>query len=121
MNEVYGYEGFNILQEELESIIKEVENVQDVLEVGAKEFVKDLSKLTKPYSEIHKPGYTHLIDTFSYRKVPKNEIEVGWGKYYGRIVEYGSKKMKSRSHLRPTFEKNKEKYYKLMLNKIGLN
>ena len=54
--------------------MKNVENPTDILEVGAKEFVNDLLKLTKPMSQIRKSGYTHLIDSFAYR-VKKDEVE----------------------------------------------
>ena len=56
-----------------------------------------------------------MIDTFNYRKT-KKDIEVGWGKYYGRMVEDGTKKSKAKPHMYPTLKKNKEKYYKKMLN-----
>lgn len=110
------YDGFNELMEELQGYITNVENSEDIIEIGAKEFVKDLKKLTKPISQIQKSGYTHLIKTFSYRQKGK-EFEVGWGKYYGPMVENGTKKMGSRTHLRPCFERNKEKYYSLMFEK----
>ena len=42
------------LQKELEDIIKNVQSVDSILEVGAKEFVKDLLKLPKPKSRIVK-------------------------------------------------------------------
>ena len=62
------YDGFAELMEDLERYITKVENSEDIIEVGVKEFLKDLKKLTKPMSQIHKSGYTHLIHTFSYRK-----------------------------------------------------
>lgn len=120
-NEVYGYDGFQELSKMLEECIDKVENVVDVLEIGAKEFVNDLLKLPKPMSQIRKAGYTHLIRTFSYRKKEK-EIEVGWGKYYGPMVENGTKNMKeSHPHVSPLWEKNKEKYYKAMITKLSLS
>lgn len=112
------YEGFDELGKELELYLKNVENVQDILEVGAKEFTNDLLKLPKPKSNIRKSGYTHLVDSFSYRKVDNNEVEVGWGKYYGRMVEYGTSKMKAQPHLRPTWERNKNRYYEKMIKKL---
>ena len=99
--------------------MKNVENPTEVLEVGAKEFVNDLLKLTKLMSQIRKSGYTHLIDSFAYR-VKKDEVEAGWGKYYGPMVERGTTKMNEQPHLYPLWDKNKEKYYKLMLTKLGL-
>lgn len=107
------YNGFDELMKDLEGYIAKVEKSEDIIEVGVKEFVKDLRKLTKPMSQIRRSGYTHLIRTFSYRKKGK-EFEVGWGKYYGPIVENGTNKMTARTHLRPCFERNKEKYYSKM-------
>lgn len=108
------------LQKELEQIIKNVSDTESILIIGAEEFVKDLLKLSKPKSKIKATGYTHLVDSFSYRKSKRHngEIEVGWGKYYGPMVENGTKLMDSQPHLKPTFNKNKEKYYKSMIDKI---
>ena len=103
----------------MQEYIKNIENPTKILLVGAEEFVKDLSKLTKPMSQIKKSGYTHLIDSFTYR-VKKDEVEAGCGKYYGPMVEHGTTKMNKQSHLYPLWNKNKEKYYKLMLAKLGL-
>lgn len=118
-NEVYGYSGFEALSEILEKYANKADNFIDVLEVGAKEFVNDLLKLPKPMSKIRKAGYTHLIRSFAYKK-RKDEVEVGWGKYYGPMVEHGTKKMDENPHVYPLWDKNKEKYYKTMLTKLGL-
>ena len=116
---VYGYSGFEDLSSILENYIDKVDNVGDVLEAGAKEFVKDAIKLPKPISKIRKAGYTHLVHSFSYR-VKKKEVEVGWGKYYGPMQEHGTINMDANPHLYPLFNKNKEKYYKTMLTKLGM-
>ncbi len=92
----------------------------DVLELGAKEFVSDLLKLPKPISNIRKAGYTHLINSFAYRKKDK-EVEAGWGKYYGPMVENGTEKMDANPHVYPLWDKNKERYYKTMITKLGLS
>lgn len=119
-NKAYGFDGFQDLSKMLEDCINKVENVVDILEVGAKELVNDALKLPKPMSKIRKAGYTHLVNSFSYRK-KNNEIETGWGKYYGPMVENGTVKMNARPHLYPLWEKNKEKYYKTMITKLGLS
>lgn len=93
------------------------QNVLDAEEAGAKEFVSDLLKLPKPRSEVRKAGYTHLVNTFAMERA-NGEIEVGWGKYYGPMVEHGTKKMAAKAHLKPLFERNKEKYYRKMTEKI---
>lgn len=118
-NETYGYEGFQDLANIIEYYAKGADNFIDVLEVGAKEFVNDLLKLPKPMSKIKKAGYTHLVNCFAYRK-KKAEVEVGWGKYYGPMVEHGTEKMDENPHVYPLWDKNKEKYYKTMLTKLGL-
>ncbi len=114
-----GYEGFSALAEQLEFYMKGAENSMEILNDGAEAFLNDLNKLAKPISHIRKSGYTHLIDSFAIDSNDK-EIVVGWGKYYGRMVELGTKKMDARPHMYPLWDKNKEKYYKLMLTKLGL-
>ena len=111
------FNGFEELMNEFQGYITKVEEPVEILEVGAKSFVNDLKKLPRPISKIRKTGYTHLIDTFAYKKLSK-ENEVGWGKYYGRMVENGTKKMTARPHLNPCFERNKDKYYRQMYMKI---
>lgn len=117
-NKTYGFDGFDELSKIIENYANETKNVVDVLEDGVKEFVTDLLKLPKPISKIKKAGYTHLINTFSYKR-KKDEVEVGWGKYYGPIVEKGSIKMSAQPHMYPLWDKNKEKYYKKMLSELG--
>jgi hypothetical protein len=118
-NEVYGYSGFEAMSEILEKYIDGADNAVDVLETGAKEFVGDLLKLPKPISKIRKSGYTHLIKCFAYKKKNK-EVEAGWGKYYGPMLEHGTVKMNAQEHLFPVWDRNKEKYYKKMLTKLGI-
>ena len=112
------YEGFELLEKELEECIQKIEKPIEVLEIGAREFTQDLLRLPKPMSKIKKAGYTHLVRTFSY-KIGKNEIMIGWGKYYGPMVENGTIKMNARPHMTPLWETNKEKYYSKMIAKIG--
>ena len=118
-NEVYGYSGFEAMSEILEKYIDGADNAVDVLEAGAKEFVSDLLKLPKPISKIRKSGYTHLIKCFAYKKKNK-EVEAGWGKYYGPMLEHGTVKMNAQEHLYQVWDRNREKYYKKMLTKLGI-
>ena len=118
-NKIYEYDGFKDLADIVEKYIDNAENFIEVLELGASEFVNDLLKLPKPMSKIRKAGYTHLINSFSYKK-KENEIEVGWGKYYGPMVEHGTQKMDEKPHVYPLWNRNKGKYYKTMLTKLGL-
>lgn len=113
-------DGFDELMAYLEECTRNMndENIEKVLEVGASQLVCDLMKLPKPISEIRKPGYTHLIKTFSYRK-NKGQVEVGWGKFYGPMVEGGTIKSKANPHLNPLFDKNKNRYFTAMTKAIG--
>ena len=70
----------------------------------------DVRKLPKPRSKMTGSGYTHLLDTVTTRRT-KGEIEVGWGKYYGPMVENGTVRADAVPHVMPTFQKNKQKYY----------
>lgn len=116
--EIYtdGFDEFSKMLEEFKKRT-EVKNVTKVLEIGARQLVEDARALPRPRSQINTPGYTHLLDTMTY-KVAGEEVEVGWGKYYGSMVENGTTRMKGTEHLRPTFNRNKEKYYKNMQKAI---
>ena len=107
------FAGFDDFSSLLEKYIGKVEkeNVMKVLEVGAEELARDVRALPKP----RRPGggYTHMLDSVTTKRRGE-EVEVGWGKYYGPFVERGTKKMNSQPHMRPTFERNKEKYYDKM-------
>lgn len=110
-------EGLAEFQEVMEKYIDAAgdDNVVQALKVGADQFVQDLLKLPKPKSRIHASGYTHMVDVFADR-INGKEVEVGWGKYYGPMVEHGTVKMRAQPHLKPTYRKNAEKYYKTMTN-----
>lgn len=113
----YG-DGFDALEKLLGEYSEKADNVIEILEVGAREFVNDARKLPRPRSMIKRPGYAHLIDTIAYQR-NKDEVEVGWGKYYGPMVEKGTRKMKGTPHIKPLFNGNREKYYKKMIERIG--
>lgn len=113
------YDGFQDLADIIQYYAKGAENAMEGIEEGAKQFVNDLLKLPKPISKIRKAGYTHLINSFAYRN-NKKEIEVGWGKYYGPMVEHGTVNMDANPHVYPLWDRNREKYYKTMLTKLGI-
>lgn len=117
MNDFYEDEGFDALQKLLDGYDIKEEAVLAGLEKGAEQFAADIRKLPKPRSQIAKAGYTHLLDTVTHKRTNK-DVEVGWGKYYGPMVEHGTTKMRGASHIQPTFERNKEKYYKIMTQNI---
>lgn len=114
-NEFYSDESFDEFTKMLEEYADKADkdNVLNALEKGAEEFIKDIRSLPKPRSNIAKSGYTHLLDTVTYKK-GKDEIETGWGKYYGPMVERGTGKMKGVQHMSPTFARNQKKYYGIM-------
>lgn len=111
-----GFEGLEELLKEYSKKISDTELVE-TLSIGANLFVKDLKKLAKPRSKISASGYTHLVDSFKTRKTEKT-VEVGWGKFYGSFVERGTKKMGAQPHLEPTFDSNKELYYRAMIEHV---
>lgn len=113
------FEGFMNFAKVLNEYADTVDNILDEEEKMAKEFVDDLHKLPSPRSKIIKSGYTHLIDSISYEK-RSNEVVVGWGKYYGRMVEFGTRKMQPRKHMNPTWNQNKEKYFDNLLKRLNL-
>lgn len=113
------FEGLMDFSELISEYAKAAENVLDELEITAKEFVNDLLKLPKPKSNIVKGGYTHMIDTFTFRNNGK-DIEVGWGKYYGRMVEDGTTKMSAKPHMIPLYESNKEQYMNNFMKRNNL-
>lgn len=114
-------EGFEELSKLLIDCIKKTEGskVMEALDAGATAFVNDALKLPKPKSRISSEEYTHMVDTFSQSK-NKNQIEVGWGKYYGPMVENGTRLISSQPHLKPLFNANNKNYYKIMIDKINL-
>lgn len=112
--DVEGLIGFEDVIEEY--IAKAGDNeTMHLLQIGADALVSDALKLPKPVSRIHAPGYTHLVHTFaSQTNNRRKEIEVGWGKYYGPMVEKGTRKMAPHPHLVPLYVQNQEKYANLM-------
>ena len=113
------FSGFAALSEQLEYYMQGAENSTEILMEGAEAFLNDFGKLSKPMSAIRRSGYTHLINSGAIEKKDK-EVVVGWGKYYGRMVELGTEKMNARPHMYLLWERNKEKYYKLMLTRLGM-
>ena len=76
--------------------------------------LEDFEELLKQYSENVSPD--KALDAVE--EGAKEFVNVGWGKYYGPMLEHGTRKMAARAHLKPLFERNKEKYYKKMTESI---
>ena len=85
----------------------------------ASDFAKDVNKLPSPRSNVVKSGYTHLLDSVQYAR-GGNEVMVGWGVYYGRMVEFGTTKMQARPHMYPLWNEKKNDYYSKYLRMIEL-
>lgn len=109
--------GFDELSDILKRYELTDEKVLKALEAGAKQFTGDVQRLSKPRSMVRKSGYEHLLDTVTYQRT-KKDIEVGWKKYYGQMVEKGTRRMRGVPHMRPTFNRNKVKYETTMKNAI---
>lgn len=112
--------GMDELQNELKKLMDKAsdEKALDIVEKGAEQFVEDLLKLPKPRRQIRSAGYTHLVSTFAQRRT-RSDIEVGWGKYYGPMVERGTRTMKkSHPHMQPLFNQNQMKYYEAMKKEL---
>lgn len=117
--------GIDDLADELAEILKQTDEnqIEKTLEIGAEELAKDVSRLPKPRSQISTSGYTHLLDTVSTWKADLEsgtKVRVGWKKYYGPILEHGSSKMAARPHLKPIWNRNKNKYQEKMIKYLKL-
>lgn len=109
------FTGFDEFSKMLEKYMEntDMEGVLNVLNIGAESLVQDVRALPRPRSQRGGGGWTHLLDTVTQKKNGE-EIEVGWGKYYGVFLEKGTCKMSAQPHIASTFEQNKEKYYEKM-------
>lgn len=110
--------GFDEFEKQMVRYAGNVDKIDRVLEEGAKTFVQDLLKLPSPKSRISTPGYTHLIETFAWEKNRQGSFSIGWGKYYGPMVEKGTAKMGAHPHLVPLWVRNQERYYREMAESL---
>jgi HK97 gp10 family phage protein len=93
-----------------------VQNISDVLMVAGEALADDVHRLPKPRRR--GAGYTHMLDSVAPAQAGKDAVLVSWGRYYGKFVEYGTKKMGAQPHLIPTWNQNKDRYYKLMTDNL---
>lgn len=107
--------GLSDLLAELKQLDQKFTSAQilDSIEIGTDAFVNDLMALPRPKSRISAGGYTHMVDSFASER-SRTGIKVGWGKYYGRFVEYGTRKMAAQPHLIPAYNRNQDKYIQLI-------
>ncbi|MDD6788661.1 MAG: HK97 gp10 family phage protein [Lachnospira sp.] len=118
-------QGFDDLAEQLKQIADNVddEKALDAIQKGADELAADVRALPKPRSKMG-GGHTHMLDTVGTQRADK-AIEVGWGAYYGKMVENGHRSSKSKfiaaqPHLTTTWNQNKDKYYQTMIEALKL-
>lgn len=109
--------GMDLFFEDLEKYAKSMsdEKISDVLMVGGEMLAEDVRRLPSPRT--NRTGYTHMLDSVAAEKKGA-VVYVGWGRYYGRFVEEGTTKMRAQPHLIPTWDANREKYYKAMNDKL---
>ena len=113
-----GPEGLELFAAMLEKYEKAVDekNITDVLMIAGNALAEDVHRLPKPRRR--GAGYTHMLDSVTAAPSGKDAVLVSWGRYYGKFVEHGTKKMGAQPHLIPTWEQNKDRYYKLMQDNL---
>ena len=110
-----GLEKFMDLLKQYEKAADE-KHVADVLVIAGNALAEDVHRLPKPRRR--GAGYTHMLDSVVATPSGKDAVLVSWGQFYGKFVEYGTKKMDAQPHLIPTWEQNKDRYYKLMTDNL---
>lgn len=113
-----GPEGLEKFMDLLEKYEKAADDnhVAEVLMTAGSALAEDVHRLPKPRRR--GAGYTHMLDSVVAAPPGKDAVLVSWGRYYGKFVEHGTKKMGAQPHLIPTWEQNKDRYYKLMTDKL---
>lgn len=94
-------------------------HISDVLMVAGEALAEEVHRLPKPRRR--GAGYTHMLDSVEAAPSGKDAVLVSWGRYYGRFVEYGTIKMQAQPHLIPTWEQNKDRFYRMMQDKLFEN
>ena len=113
-----GPEGIDKFMDLLEKYEKAAEDnhVAEVLMQAGEALAEDVHRLPKPRRR--GAGYTHMLDSVTAAPSGKDAVLVSWGRYYGKFVEHGTKKMGAQPHLIPTWEQNKDRYYKMMQDNL---
>lgn len=113
-----GPEGLEKFMDLLEKYEKAADDnhVSEVLMQAGEALAEDVHRLPKPRRR--GAGYTHMLDSVTAAPSGKDAVLVSWGQYYGKFVEYGTKKMGAQPHLIPTWEQNKDRYYKMMQDNL---
>lgn len=111
-----GPEGLKLFDEMLEEYAMAADGIADVLMIAGEALAEDVHRLPKPRRR--GAGYTHMLDSVTAAPSGKDAVLVSWGRYYGKFVEHGTKKMGAQPHLIPTWEQNKDRYYKMMQDNL---
>ena len=111
-----GPEGLKLFSDMIEEYAKATDNIADVLMIAGEALAEDVHRLPKPRRR--GAGYTHMLDSVTAAPSGKDAVLVSWGRYYGKFVEHGTKKMGAQPHLIPTWEQNKDRYYKMMQDNL---
>lgn len=116
-------DGYQYMDEITQNALKAMDSASlvEILKAGADELVKDVRALPQPRS--NRTGYTHMLDSVTGQEESPKYL-VGWGRYYGPIVEAGHKSrsgkmVPARAHLRKTYKDHMEKYQKAMQDKFN--
>lgn len=113
--------GFTELAEELEDIVKNTDEAhrKKALDAGAEPIVEKARQIVN-YSArrkglLKKSGITKGDNT-------GDKIDIGWTNdgFYGRFVEYGTRKMSPRPHLRPAWEQRQDEALNRMKSEMKL-
>ena len=110
-----GLEKFIDLLEKYEKAADD-NHVSEVLMQAGEALAEDVHRLPKPRRR--GAGYTHMLDSVTAAPSGKDAVLVSWGRYYGKFVEHGTKKMSAQPHLIPEWERNKDRYYKMMQDNL---
>ena len=113
-----GPEGLDQFVKMLEQYEKAADenHIADVLMQAGNALAEDVRRLPKPRRR--GAGYTHMLDSVVAASSGKDAVLVSWGRYYGKFVEHGTKKMSPQPHLIPTWDQNKDRYYKMMQDNL---
>ena len=88
-----GPEGLEKFMDLLEKYEKAADDnhVSEVLMQAGEALAEDVHRLPKPRRR--GAGYTHMLDSVTAAPSGKDAVLVSWGRYYGKFVEHGTKKM----------------------------
>jgi len=117
------FEGLQRLADLLEgySVNADPANILRAQQAGAEYFCEVMRSKMSPRGRSRE----HMLDSIAYEQEPQNTVTVvGWGKFYGRMVESGhraggwakaSKTVAANPHMKPEFIKQKDQIISRMV------